>query len=112
MKVDKKFWINFSNLKIPPVLRSTPDRAENPPPPPPEGSSEARYKKEDEFKHRESTVPDYLIEQANNEGQNRRANTKRKKIVAQKEPNVIMDKQKYSPQPKSLCPSRHPPGRE
>ena len=27
----------------------------------------------------ESTVPDYLIEQANNEGQNRKANTKRKK---------------------------------
>ena len=37
------------------------------------------YKKEDEFKHIESTVPNYLIEQANNEGQNRKANTKRKK---------------------------------
>ena len=37
------------------------------------------YKKEDEFKHIESTVPDYLIEQANNEGQKRKANTKRKK---------------------------------
>ena len=37
------------------------------------------YKKEDEFRHIESTVPDYLIEQANNEGQNRKANAKRKK---------------------------------
>ena len=37
------------------------------------------YKKEDEFKHIESTVPDYLIEQENNDSQNKRANSKRKK---------------------------------
>ena len=43
------------------------------------------YKKEDEFKHIESTVPDYLIEQANNEGQNRKANAKRKKASSTEE---------------------------
>ena len=43
------------------------------------------YKKEDEFKHIESTVPDYLIEQANNEGQNRKANGKRKKASSKEE---------------------------
>ena len=37
------------------------------------------YKKEDEFKHIASTVPDYLIELTDKDGQNRRANSKREK---------------------------------
>ena len=60
------------------------------------------YKKEDEFKHIASTVPDYLIEQTDKDGQNRKANSKRKKLVAKEEQNVILNKPKYSLQFNSI----------